>query len=55
MNINVRGSLDFVRQCLPLMIESEAIQPDSERGVVILISSSAAYDGQSGQVLIRVI
>ncbi|KAF4547131.1 Short chain dehydrogenase-like protein 26 [Elsinoe fawcettii] len=50
LNINLRGTLDFVRQCLPYMAKQDPSGPDGERGVVILVSSSAAYDGQPGQV-----
>ncbi|KAG9561158.1 3-hydroxyacyl-CoA dehydrogenase type-2, partial [Aureobasidium melanogenum] len=50
LNINVRGTLDFVRQLLPLMARNKPTEPDNERGCVILVSSSAAYDGQPGQV-----
>ena len=50
LNINLRGTIDFVRQCLPYMAKTEPCGPDGERGVVILVSSSAAYDGQPGQV-----
>ena len=42
MNINVRGSIDLVRQFLPHMIKVEPEAPDRERGVIILVSSSAA-------------
>ena len=42
MNINVRGSIDLVRQLLPHMTEVEPEGPDSERGVIVLVSSSAA-------------
>ncbi|KEQ79430.1 3-hydroxyacyl-CoA dehydrogenase type-2 [Aureobasidium pullulans EXF-150] len=50
LNINLRGTLDFVRQLLPLMTKNQPTEPDKERGCVILVSSSAAYDGQPGQV-----
>lgn len=50
LNINLRGTLDFVRQCVPLMTKTEPQEPDGERGVIVLVSSSAAYDGQPGQV-----
>lgn len=53
LNINLRGTLDFVRQCLPFMAKNEPSGPDGERGVVILVSSSAAYDGQPGQVRVH--
>jgi 3-hydroxyacyl-CoA dehydrogenase/3-hydroxy-2-methylbutyryl-CoA dehydrogenase len=52
LNINLRGTLDFVRQLLPLMTKNQPTEPDNERGCVILVSSSAAYDGQMGQVSI---
>lgn len=52
LNINLRGTLDFVRQCLPYMTKVEPEGADGERGVIILVSSSAAYDGQPGQVRI---
>lgn len=50
LNINLRGTLDFVRQLLPLMTKNKPTEPDGERGCIILVSSSAAYDGQPGQV-----
>jgi 3-hydroxyacyl-CoA dehydrogenase/3-hydroxy-2-methylbutyryl-CoA dehydrogenase len=50
LNINLRGTLDFVRQLVPLMTKNQPTEPDNERGCVILVSSSAAYDGQPGQV-----
>ena len=50
MNINVRGSVDLIRQILPHLSRVEPEQPDGERGVIILVSSSAAFDGQPGQV-----
>lgn len=50
LNINLRGTLDFVRQLLPIMSKNEPLGPDGERGCVIMVSSSAAYDGQPGQV-----
>jgi 3-hydroxyacyl-CoA dehydrogenase/3-hydroxy-2-methylbutyryl-CoA dehydrogenase len=50
MNINVRGTLDLVRLCVPHIVDSPASSPDNERGVLILVASSAAFDGQPGQV-----
>jgi len=43
MNINVRGSIDLVRQLLPHMTKVEPEAPDGERGIIVLVSSSAAY------------
>ena len=42
MNINVRGSVDLVRQLVPLMVKGEPEGVDGERGVIVLVSSSAA-------------
>ncbi|KAF1988527.1 putative short chain type dehydrogenase [Aulographum hederae CBS 113979] len=50
LNINLRGTLDTVRQCVAHMAKNKPLTPDGERGVVILVSSSAAFDGQPGQV-----
>jgi 3-hydroxyacyl-CoA dehydrogenase/3-hydroxy-2-methylbutyryl-CoA dehydrogenase len=50
MNVNVRGVIDTVRQCLPHMARTTPVGEDGERGVVILVASSAAFDGQPGQV-----
>ncbi|KAI7509980.1 3-hydroxyacyl-CoA dehydrogenase type-2 [Hortaea werneckii] len=49
LNINLRGVLDLVRLTLPLMSTTKPSPPDNERGVIILVSSSAAFDGQPGQ------
>ena len=50
ININLRGTLDLIRLALPIMAANEPTQPDGERGVIVMVSSSAAYDGQPGQV-----
>ena len=50
ININLRGTLDLIRLSLPLMSTNTPTEPDNERGVIIMVSSSAAYDGQPGQV-----
>jgi NAD(P)-dependent dehydrogenase (short-subunit alcohol dehydrogenase family) len=50
ININLRGTLDLIRQALPHIINVTPIAPENERGVLILVSSSAAFDGQPGQV-----
>ena len=44
------GSIDLIRQILPHLSQVTPLQPDNERGVIILVSSSAAFDGQPGQV-----
>lgn len=50
LNINLRGVLDLLRLCLPHMTTNTPTEPDGERGVLVLVSSSAAFDGQPGQV-----
>lgn len=50
MNINVRRTIDLIRQVLPHLSKVEPSSPDGERGILILVSSSAAFDGQPGQV-----
>ena len=49
MNVNVRGTIDLIRQVLPYMARSSPQGPDGERGVIIMVASSAAFDGQPGQ------
>lgn len=50
LNINLRGTLDLIRQALPHMTLNTPDGADGERGVIIMIASSAAFDGQMGQV-----
>ncbi|KAI1772648.1 short chain dehydrogenase [Hypoxylon cercidicola] len=50
VNINLRGTIDLVRQCLTHMAKTEPVGADKERGVVVMVASVAAFDGQKGQV-----
>lgn len=50
LSINLRGVLDLIRQFLPALASSPAYGPDGEHGVIIMVASSAAFDGQMGQV-----
>jgi len=50
MNVNVRGTIDLIRQCLPHMAKTTPVSEDGERGIIIMVASSAAFDGQPGQV-----
>lgn len=50
LGINLIGTIDLVRLALPHLAVVKPTEPDGERGVVIMVSSSAAYDGQPGQV-----
>ena len=50
LNINLRGTLDLVRQFLPLLAQAPPEGKDGERGVVVMVASAAAFEGQMGQV-----
>ncbi|CBX97811.1 hypothetical protein IAQ61_001001 [Plenodomus lingam] len=50
LNINLRGTLDLIRQVVPHMTTNTPSNPDGSHGVIIMIASSAAFDGQMGQV-----
>lgn len=50
LNINLRGTLDLIRQAVPHMTTRKPDGADGERGVIIMVASSAAFDGQMGQV-----
>jgi NAD(P)-dependent dehydrogenase (short-subunit alcohol dehydrogenase family) len=50
LGINLRGTLDLVRQVLPHLGAVPGEGPDGERGVVVMVSSAAAFEGQMGQV-----
>lgn len=50
IDVNLRGTVDVVRQFLPYIAKSIPEGEDHERGVVIMVASSAAFDGQKGQV-----
>ena len=49
MNVNVRGTIDLVRQVLPHMAKADPVGEDGERGIVIMVASAAAFEGQPGQ------
>jgi NAD(P)-dependent dehydrogenase (short-subunit alcohol dehydrogenase family) len=48
--INLRGTVDLIRLALPHLSLNEPEGPDGERGVVIVVSSVAAFEGQVGQL-----
>jgi NAD(P)-dependent dehydrogenase (short-subunit alcohol dehydrogenase family) len=50
LSINLRGTLDLVRQLLPQLAAAAPEGPDGERGVVVMVASAAAFEGQMGQV-----
>lgn len=49
LDVNVTGTIDLIRQALVHMIKVEPAE-EGERGVLVMVSSSAAFDGQPGQV-----
>lgn len=49
LSINLRGTLDLVRQVLPHLAASPPYGPDEEHGVVVMVASAAAFEGQMGQ------
>lgn len=50
MNVNLRGTIDLARQTCAAMIKNKRESPDSDHGVIIMVASAAAYDGQQGQI-----
>ncbi|KAF4124974.1 Phosphoglycerate dehydrogenase or related dehydrogenase [Geosmithia morbida] len=50
INVNLRGTVDLVRRSVSHMARGASDGPDGEKGVVIMVASSAAFDGQKGQV-----
>lgn len=48
IEINLLGVFDVVRHCAELMVRNEP-SSDGERGVIINVSSGAAWQGQKGQ------
>ena len=54
LNINLRGTLLTLTAFLPLLLSTEpspTVSPDGERGVLVLVSSAAAFEGQRGQAV----
>lgn len=49
IEVNLIGTFDVMRQCAALMAANEPAGTDSERGVIINVSSGAAFEGQKGQ------
>ncbi|KAK2589409.1 hypothetical protein QQS21_012913, partial [Conoideocrella luteorostrata] len=49
LGVNLRGVLDLVRQGVAEIAKTPE-GPDGERGIVIMVASSAAFDGQKGQI-----
>ncbi|KAF8074602.1 3-hydroxy-acyl-CoA-dehydrogenase [Lyophyllum atratum] len=50
LSVNLTGSFNLTRLALPHLIKVEPEDtPDGERGVIIFVSSAAAFEGQPGQ------
>lgn len=53
MAVNLTGTIDLVRQALPHLARNSpptSGPEEGERGVVVMVASAAAFDGQKGQV-----
>lgn len=50
IDINLVGTFDFMRQAASAMQRSDVRDDAAERGVIVMTSSSAAFEGQVGQV-----
>jgi NAD(P)-dependent dehydrogenase (short-subunit alcohol dehydrogenase family) len=48
--INLRGTVDLLRLAIPHISQNTPQRPDGERGIAIIVSSVAAYEGQVGQL-----
>lgn len=44
------STIDLIRPSVPHMVQNSPLTENGERGVIIRVSSSAAFDGQPGQV-----
>ncbi len=49
IDVNLVGAFDVMRQCTELMTRNPEPGLDGERGVIINVSSGAAFEGQKGQ------
>ena len=49
INVNVVGTFNMLRLVAHKMSQTDALDDDGERGVIVNTSSVAAYDGQVGQ------
>ncbi|CAK3999911.1 3-hydroxyacyl- dehydrogenase type-2 [Lecanosticta acicola] len=50
IDINLRGVLNLIRLVLPHMARNEPVGEDGERGVIVMVSSTSAFEGQVGQL-----
>lgn len=50
MRVNLYGAVNVMRAAGAVMLQQDTLNEDGERGVFVLVSSGAAYEGQVGQV-----
>ncbi|PVG00940.1 putative 3-hydroxyacyl-CoA dehydrogenase [Serendipita vermifera] len=50
LQLNVTGTFNLTRRVLEHLIKVEPEGEDKERGVIIMVASAAAFEGQQGQV-----
>jgi len=50
IRINVTGTFDLTRRAVEHLVQLEPEGPDGERGIIIMVSSASAFEGQQGQV-----
>ncbi|THU81236.1 NAD(P)-binding protein [Dendrothele bispora CBS 962.96] len=50
LSVNVSGTFHLTRMALQHFIKVPREEPDGERGVIVMVSSSVAYDGTAGQI-----
>ncbi|CAK7200157.1 hypothetical protein SEUCBS139899_002847 [Sporothrix eucalyptigena] len=48
--VNLRGTVDLIRLTAPNLALNEPDGPDGERGIIVVVSSVAAFEGQVGQL-----
>jgi len=49
LDVNLTGTFNLTRLACQHLIKGEPEGPDGERGIIILVSSAAAFEGQPGQ------
>jgi NAD(P)-dependent dehydrogenase (short-subunit alcohol dehydrogenase family) len=47
--VNLTGTFNLTRLALKHLVHVPPVGPDGERGVIVLVSSAAAFEGQPGQ------
>ncbi|KAG8833666.1 telomere binding protein [Serendipita sp. 399] len=50
LKVNVTGTFNLTRRVLEHLVKAEPEGADKERGIIIMVASAAAFEGQQGQV-----